>query len=143
MLSILDKVIVVINKHWVTEEIKKSSFEDYVDRTQGHLMQHVRRTSLHLCRPGTRRQLRDPAGAVRLPEWSQIWLYFSLFPLPGQGQGAGSAAQARCPQLIGLAETRFQSQTQRSLAQLSSGLQDNTYTHGCPNPPWGREGYDH
>lgn len=99
MLSILDKVIVVINKHWLTKEIKKSSFEDYVDRTQGHLMQHVRRTSLHLCRPGTRRQLRDPAGDVRLPEWSQIWLYFSLFPLPGQGQGAGEC----CPGPVSIA----------------------------------------
>lgn len=38
ILSILDKDIVVINKLWLTEEIKKASFEEYVDRTQGYLM---------------------------------------------------------------------------------------------------------
>lgn len=83
ILSILDKDIVVINKLCPTEEIKKASFEEYVDRTQGHLMSHVRRVSLHLCRRGTRMQLRDLAGAVRLPEGSQVWLYFSLSQLPG------------------------------------------------------------
>lgn len=34
ILSILDKDIVVINKLWLTEEIKKASFEEYVDKTE-------------------------------------------------------------------------------------------------------------